>query len=113
MYLLVDETTDFKKVFKTFNELKEELIDIVKDDMLSNYGEYEIVKSCAEDLINLAKNNTSFDYVNSLFSSYSYKIVDLLQLQRDLEDTKEYFKTNYYASAFDEVIAKINDEVNK
>ena len=45
--------------------------------------------------------------------NYSYKVIDLLELQRDLEDIRSYFlNKKEYVGNVCETIDKINKEVN-
>lgn len=110
-YLLVDCNDDYKEL-KSYEELKQYITTIIKDDVIYNSCENSVVEKGVNLLANIITNNTLGE-VKKALEWYGYKIIDLLDLQRDLEDTKQYFDKNYYTSAFVEVIAKINDEVNK
>lgn len=112
-YLLID-CYDDKKELKTFNELKELHIEEIISDLIDNRESFDIVRIDADTLGEYAKGKVpTLEEIKENLESYGYKIIDLLDLQRDLEDMKQYLEKNYYTSAFDEVIAKINDEVNK
>lgn len=112
MYLLIDCYSDTKEL-KNYKELKELHINEIKNDLLDNYTEREIVVCDTDTLAEYAKGKMpTMEDIKENLESYGYKIIDLLDLQRDLEDMKQYFEKSYHSSAFDEVIAKIN-EVNK
>lgn len=113
-YLIVDLNSDWKELMD-YKEIKKLLISTIQEDLLVNNGEYDIVKDCSNDLIKMAKEDyTSENWIKEKLESYSYKIIDLLDLQRDLEDVKGYFLDKQdYVGAICETIDKINKEVNK
>lgn len=111
-YMLIDLNSDYKEICD-YDKLKDLLIQEIKRDTLDSHEEYGIVENNINVLIKMInESHTTISYIKDILLSYSYKVVDLYDLQRDLEDMKQYFEKNYYTSAFDEVIAKIN-EVNK
>lgn len=104
-YLVVDLNSDFKEEME-YKDLKRLLIDVIVEDLLMNCGEYEVVKSCTEDLEKLAREDfTSEKWIIENLLSYSYKVIDLYDLQRDLEDCKQYFSNE---NEFNIIIEKIN-----
>ena len=110
MYLVVDCNSDWKEKMD-YKDLKELLISSIQEDLLMNYGEYEIVKDCSNELVKMAREEfTPLKWITDLLESYSYKVIDLLELQRDLEDCKEYFMKD---DSFNVVIETINKGVNK
>lgn len=108
-YLIVDLNSDYK-ISVDYKGLKEFLIDTIKDDLLMNCSEYEIAKDCTEELEKMAKEDfTQVKWITDLLESYCYKIIDLLDLQRDLEDAKSYFtKNSTVPTVFDIVLDIIN-----
>ena len=91
MYLVVDLNSDWKKKMN-YKELKELLTSSIQEDLMMNLGEYDIVKDCSDELVKMAKEDyTSLKWITDLLESYSYKVIDILDLQRDLEDIKGYF----------------------
>ena len=105
MYLVVDCNSDWKEKMD-YKGLKELLISSIQEDLLMNYGEYEIVKDCSNELVKMAKEEfTPLKWITDLLESYSYKVIDLLELQRDLEDCKEYYMKD---DSFNVVIETIN-----
>lgn len=112
MYLVVDLNSDWKKKMN-YKELKELLISSIQEDLMMNIGEYDIVKDCSNELVKMAKEDyTSLKWITDLLESYSYKVIDLLEIQKDLEDLKKFFAPNDdtpLAISFKDVI----DEINK
>lgn len=108
MYLVVDLCSDYKEV-KDYNGLKSILVESIGNDILSNYGEYDIVESCFGHMAKMAKETVSLDWIIKLLESYSYKVIDLQQIERDLEDIKQFVGQE---KLFD-VIIKLVNEVNK
>ncbi|MBR0473241.1 MAG: hypothetical protein IJI98_11175 [Methanosphaera sp.] len=112
-YFIVDLNSDYKNLMD-YKEMKNLLIETIQEDLLMNSGEYEIVKDCSDELIKMAKEDfTNVKWITDLLESYSYKTIDLLDFQRDLEDLKQYFEKDYFIGAFNEILNKINSEVNK
>lgn len=113
-YLLVDLNSDYKEV-KDYNELKDLLIETIQEDLLMNNENYDIVRDCSDQLIKMAKEKSTPEWVFERLNSYCYKVIDLLTLQRDLDDIKDYFlKDNKgYVGDICETIDRINREVNK
>lgn len=112
-YLIVDLNSDYKKLMD-YKELKSLLIDTIQEDLLMNCGEYEIVRDCSDELIKMATQDyTPEKWIIDMLESYSYKTIDLLDLQRDLEDMKQYFYKDTTKNEFETVLEKINEEVNK
>lgn len=113
MYLVVDLNSDWKGK-ASYKDLKELLITLLQDDLLCNHKEYDIVKKCSSDLVKMALEEKSFKWIEEQLSSYSYKIINLLDLQRDLEDVKVYFLDNdCNIENICETIDEINEVVNK
>ncbi len=111
-FLLVDLNSDYSELMD-YKGLKDLLIETIQEDLLMNNGEYDIAKNCSDKLIKIAKDYSSEPWIKNELLSYSYKVIDLLDLQRDLEDLKQHFEKDYFTNAFSEVINKINNEVNK
>lgn len=114
MYLIVDMNSDYKEIMD-YKGAKNLLIDTVQNDLLMNCSDYDVSKYCSDILSKLAKEDfTKEDYIKEELLSYSYKTIDLLDIQRDLEDLKEYFAPNddtTLAIDFKSVIDKINKGV--
>lgn len=111
-YLLVDLMGDYKKTL-SLDELKEETIDIIKDDMLSNCGEYEIVRDCADSLVCFAKGEMTIKDIKEQLESYSYKVIDLLEIRYDLGDIEQYFQKDTDCNVFNVAIDRINKELDE
>lgn len=115
MYFICDvyDSSEYGMV-KDYKELKELLINEVIDDLKNNRQDYDIVVGCTGILESLAKGKDSVKYVLDNLEGYGWKIIDLLEIQRDLEDIKNYFKGKLeYYGKIDEVINIINKGVNE
>ena len=114
MYFICDIYDSSERgMIKDYKELKELLINEVIDDLKNNRQDYDIVVSCTNILEIIAKGKDSVKYVLDNLEGYGWKIIDLLELQRDLEDLKNYFAPNRepIAVSFNTVIDKINKGV--
>lgn len=113
-YLIVDLNSDWKEKMD-YKGLKELLINTIQNDLLMNCNEYDISKYCSDMLCKIAKGDYTEKWIKEQLESYCYKIIDLLDLQRNLEDVKEYFAPNKETILvnFNTIINKINEEVNK
>lgn len=112
-YLIVDLQSDYKELFD-FNDIKHFFTEELKGDIFNNYEEKEIVVENVKILCSLANNEMCLNEIKEELECYNYKIIDLLDLQRDLEDIKGYFlDKEEYVGAVCETIDKINKEVNK
>lgn len=112
-YLIVDLCSDLKKLGNS-NDIKELLIGQITQDMLNYYYEEDIVISNTKLLCSLASDIMSLKTMIQELEPFGYKVIDLLDLQRDLEDFKQYWgnKGNYKGN-FDMILKTINEEVNK
>lgn len=116
-FLLVDLTCDYKET-KSYKELKERLIELVVTDAIEsgyNLDDKDILKNDVLILSKLAKEDfTSLDYIKKELEGFSYKVIDLIDLQRDLEDIKQYFLSKEeYVGDICETIDLVNKELNK
>jgi N-acetyl-anhydromuramyl-L-alanine amidase AmpD len=112
-YLLVDTYADTQEL-KEYNELKDLYIEEIKKDLLENIEDKDIVRKGVNILVETIKGKTiPIKTIEDSLECYGYKIIDLLQIQRDLEDIKKYFEKRYYTNDFKVVIEMINNEVNK
>lgn len=110
-YLVVDIYGDYKELMN-YKGLKQLLLEELVRDTKDNYQEYDIVSINADIFKKLAlEEHTSTDYLIEQLEGYGFKVIELLELQRDLEDIKEYFKGKGSA-VFDNVIDMINKGVN-
>lgn len=112
MYFVSDiyDKGRYGKIMKEKDLIKQLIID-VNDDLENNIQDKDIVLSCTEILSNIASGNYKLDYIIDNLESYGWKVIDLLQIQRDLEDLKDYFAPNDntpMAIYFNSVIDKIN-----
>lgn len=119
-YLIVDMMGDYMKIMdcKDIKDLLiEELVRAIEIEISIN--EESLEKNVLDNVIVLEKlareKDTPLDYLEKQLEKFSFKVIDLLQLQRDLEDVKDYFLTDNkgYVGDICETIELINKEVNK
>lgn len=113
-YLIVDLQGDIIEL-ANLNDIKRLLISELRKDTFNNVDERDVVEGNIKTLCSLASDDMTLKQMEEQLKFYSYKIIDLLQIQRDLEDLKNYFAPNKESItiAFGTVIDKINKEVNK
>lgn len=112
-YLIVDLQGDYIEL-ASLNDIKRLLISEVRDDTFNNYDERDVVEGNVKILCSLASDDMNLKQMEEELEVYGYKIIDLLDLQRDLEDIKCYFlDKEKYVGAVCETIDMINKEVNK
>lgn len=112
MYFVCDVCDDSKygKIMSR-KKMYELLIDEIVEDARSNDNDYDIRSECADQLGSLAKNNLVSDkYVIDGLEGYGWYVIDLLQLQRSLEDLKKLIG---HEIVFDEVIRLINEKAKE
>jgi hypothetical protein len=100
---------------KSEKEIKEFLIDELGDDIERNVDEPDIVMEDTKALMKLARDKMTLKEIIEELLTYQYKVIDLLKLQRDLEDVKNYFLDEHkeYVGNICETIEQINRMVNK
>lgn len=112
MYLVVDLCSDIKEV-RNRKQLKELWASEIYVDALDNIEDKNIVSSCLSDLRDLAKDKMTDKQIFGGLESFGWKVINLLDLQRDLEDVKGYMENKCFIGGFNEVIDLINKECNK
>lgn len=109
MYLMVDLIGDYK-AFGDYNEVKNLLIDQIVMDLKQNMTDKCLEKAMFNNLNILEKlskeNDVPLKYIEEHLESYSYKIIDLLELQRDLEDLKAIIGQESLFDAIIDLITK-------
>lgn len=111
MYFMCDiyDNSIYGKI-KSYKELKEQLISEVNQDLENNIQDLDIVSSCTSILTNIALGKDSLKYILDNLEGYGWKIIDLCQIQRDLEDLKQYFsKDDEMNKQFESIINLINN----
>lgn len=113
-YLVVDLFSDSRWLMN-YNDLKDLLIEQLEQDTRENHEDYDIVNNNLKVLTKLAREKENLNYLTEQLLSFSFKTIDLLELQRDLFDTKDYFDyvKKEKVETFNDVIERINKEVNK
>ncbi len=111
-YLIVDCMSDYKEIMD-IKGIKELLIEEVTQDIYNNPDERDVVEGNVKILKSLALDSMTLKGMEEELECYSFKIIDLLDLQRDLEDVKGYFlDKERYVGNICETICEINKEVN-
>lgn len=116
MYFIIDVYDDIKNgKIMDYKGLRSLYIDELYQDTIDNCSEREIVVHNTKEFVNLAQSDTSpnINDLKDCLESFGWKIIDLLEIQRDLEDLKNYFEKDNPCSAFELVGNIINKEVNK
>lgn len=115
MYLIVDTMSDYKAL-ADYKDIRDLLIEQIVYDLKTNMSEVTLETSMLNNLGLLERlareKDTPLSYILEQLESYSYRVIDLLQTQRDLEDIKQYWLANdKYVGDICEVIDKINKGV--
>lgn len=113
MYFIFNEYDDIKNgKIMDYKGLRNLYIDELYQDTIDNCSEREIVVCNAKEFVNLAQSDTlpNINDLKGYLESFGWKIIDLLEIQRDLEDLKNYFAPNKepITISFDTVINTIN-----
>lgn len=104
-FFIVDLIGDYK-AFADYDDVKDLLLEKVIEDTKMNLSDEHIVSTNLETLGKLARDkHTSINYITERLESFSYKIIDLMQLERDLQDLKYFIGQE---SLFDAVISLID-----
>jgi len=112
MYLIVSMIDNWCSYLKTEKEVKRFLVDELGDDIERNVHEYDIVMEDTGLLMKLAYDKLSMKEIIKELETYQYKVIDLLELQRDLEDVKRYFiDNNKYVGNICETIDEIEEVI--
>jgi len=92
-YLIVDCMSDYKEIMD-IKGIKELLIEEVTQDINNNSDERDIVEGNIKILKKLALDTMNFKEMEEELGVYSFKIIDLLKIQMDIEDCKQHFAPN-------------------
>ena len=112
-FLLVDLAGDYQDIM-SYKDLKNMVVDHIVEDTLDNLGDESIVRTNTSLLEEMIKKETTMSFIEEELRCYSYKVINLLDLQRDLEDIKSYFlNKKEYVGDICETIELINKEMNK
>lgn len=104
-YFIVDLQSDYK-AFADIKEIRRLLVDVLYDDTLSCKDDPDIVVQNLKVLTELAKyENLSISILEDNLKSYGYKVIDLMELERNLEDIKHLVG---HENTFDEIIKLID-----
>lgn len=112
MYLVSDDYGDFKKIMN-YKQLYEMLIDEIVEDIKQNFNEYDVLKACADQLGNLAKNNlVNENYIIDNLESYGWHVINILDIQKGINDLREYVaRKSTDLKVFDDILKYIDEEL--
>lgn len=94
MYIVFDDFSNYEGQLN-YKQLKEFYIEEVTRDLLENTNNYNVIKSCTNELESLAKNNSinEKDLINRL-GSYGWTTLNLYELKHDLNNLRDYAYNN-------------------
>lgn len=116
-YLIVDCMGDYTEL-ADYKDIKDLLIGEVVQNLYNNISDKSLEDENLKNIWRLERlareKDTPLSYIEKELEAYSFKIIDLLSLQRDLEDVRGYFlnKNNYVDDVCEDVIDKINKVVS-
>jgi len=112
MYLVSDDYGDFKKIMN-FKELYGMLADEIVQDIKQNYNEYDILKECVDQLGSLVKNNlVNEKYIINNLESYGWHVINILDIQKGINDLREYVaRKSTDLKVFDDILKYIDEEL--
>lgn len=114
MYLVYDCYDDIRNgKINNRKQLKDLWASEIFDDAMNNIDDNDIVLACLCDLRDLVKDKMTDKQIFGGLESFGWKVINLLDLQRDLEDVKGYMENKCFIGGFNEVIDLINKECNK
>lgn len=117
-YLIVDCMGDYTEL-ADYKDIRDLLIEEIVQDIRENIGDKSLEKETLDNIYLLERlareKDTPLSYIEKELECYSFKIIDLLSLQRDLEDVRGYFlnKNNYVDDVCEDVIDKINKMIKE
>ena len=113
MYLVVDLMGDYKSIMD-YKDIRDLLIEEVVSDLKENIKDRDLEKENINNiglLERLAREkDTPLSYIEKELECYSFKIINLQDLHRDLYDLKEYVDEKNYMDKTLETIEKIMNE---
>lgn len=113
MYLVVDLMGDYKSIMD-YKDIRDLLIEEVVRDLKENIKDKDLEKENINNiglLERLAREkDTPLSYIEKELECYSFKIINLQDLHRDLYDLKEYVDESNCMDKTLETIEKIMNE---
>lgn len=112
MYLVSDNYGDYKDLMN-FDNLRNLLVEELERDIKENIDEKDIVKNCVAELVSIAtEKRTDLNYIKDLLSSYGWYIQDMVKLQRDINNLREFIaRKSSDIKVFDEVLKYMDEEI--
>lgn len=111
MYLISDDFGDFKEIMN-YKQLLEFLIDEIMTDTKLNYKEYDIVKDNVEQLGKLAKHLVDEQYIVNNLSTYGWSVTKIVDIQRGLNNIREYVaRKSNNIKVFDDILKYLDEEL--
>lgn len=111
-YLIADCMGDYTEL-ADYKDIRDLLIEEIIQDIRNNIGDKSLEKETLDNIYLLERlareKDTPLSYIEKELECYSFKIIDLLSLQRDLEDVKGYLlNKEHFVGDVCEVIDTIN-----
>lgn len=116
MYLVSDDYGNFKEIMN-YKQLKELLIDELIRDTRENidFENKDVMELNIKQLGELAKDNiVSLDYIKDNLKSYGWSVLNILDVQKGLNDIREYVarkSTGVNIKVFDDILKYIDEEL--
>ncbi len=112
MYLVSDDYGDFKEIMN-YKQLRELLIQEVVDNIKEvKDNDKERFSDCLEHLQSLAKNEDSLSHNIACLKLYGWHIQDILNIQRGINDLREYWARKHTdTKVFDDLLKFIDEDL--
>ena len=111
MYLVSDDYGDFKEIMN-YKQLKELLVDELVNNSKENHKEYDFIKYNLEVLSDIAKEKIAYNKVIEELQSYGWHVLNVLDIQKGLNDIREYVaRKSDKLKVFDDVLKYIDEEL--
>lgn len=112
-YLVVDLMSDYKALMD-YKDIRDLLIEQLVNDLRENMTEIELKDTNIKTLGVLERlareKDTSLGFIEKQLEDYSFKIIDLQQLHRDLYDLHDFLAIDTELDKTLDIICKIMNE---
>lgn len=89
-HYLIFDNYDYLKELKSYEELRELLIDELERDVEENYDDKAIILDNFKIMKELTKNECKTKYIIEQLNFYGYNVQDLCEIQRGLSNYQAY-----------------------
>ena len=111
MYLVSDDYGNFKEIMN-YKQLKELVINELVEEIKENTNEREIVVSEVNRLSFYAKNEVNIDLIEEDLKGFGWYITDILNIQRGINDLREYWARKHTdTKVFDDLLKFIDEDL--